>query len=213
MLGLARRAGVVDAEKQEAGLSMEEDERERSSELESFLTVKGADGRRMAIALSEVDRLEQFPLDEIERTGESEVVQYRGEIMPLVRVSERLGHGRDEPRPGRNVSVVVSSRAGRSYGLVVDGITDIVEAVDPVTRPSTASGIRRSVVIEGGVSDQLDLAALIPNATAVEERSSDGESSTASEVVGSKQFCTFFLGDLFFGVDVTLVQEVLRPSR
>jgi len=47
----------------------------------------GEEGR-MAMLLSQVARLEEFALSKIERSGAQEVVQYRGQIMPLVRLSQ-----------------------------------------------------------------------------------------------------------------------------
>ena len=57
-----------------------------------------------------------------------EVVQYRGQILPLLRASgQSLGirHFNGESR--WPLQVVVYSEQGRSVGLVVDRIADIVE--------------------------------------------------------------------------------------
>jgi hypothetical protein len=45
----------------------------------------------VAIPLDTVTRLEEFPRDRIEHAGSREVVQYRGQILPLVRLSHLLG--------------------------------------------------------------------------------------------------------------------------
>ena len=48
---------------------------------------------RMAIDLSQVARLEEFRPEKIELAGGREAVQYRGQIMPLVRIApDRLPH-------------------------------------------------------------------------------------------------------------------------
>ncbi len=80
----------------------------------------------MAIPLDTVTRLEEFPRDRIEHAGSREVVQYRGQILPLVRLSHLLGAYGEEPE-GDTVSVVVYSEGGRSVALVVDRIVDIAE--------------------------------------------------------------------------------------
>ena len=45
---------------------------------------------RIAIDLSLVARLEEFPRDAVEIAADQEVVQYRGQIMPLIHVSDVL---------------------------------------------------------------------------------------------------------------------------
>jgi len=83
----------------------------------------------MAVDLSLVARLEEFPRNLVEIAGDHEVVQYRGEIMPLIRVSEKLvSEQRRVPELVQDsLHVVVYSEKGRSIGLVVDRILDIVE--------------------------------------------------------------------------------------
>ena len=53
--------------------------------------------RRVAIPLDTVTRLEEFPRDRIEHVGCREVVQYREQILPLVRLSHLLGAYGEEP--------------------------------------------------------------------------------------------------------------------
>ena len=90
------------------------------------LLVTAVGDRRVAIPLDTVTRLEEFPRDRIEHAGSREVVQYRGQILPLLRLSHLLGAYREEPE-GDTVSVVVYSEGGRSVALVVDRIVDIAE--------------------------------------------------------------------------------------
>ena len=51
-----------------------------------LLAENGLEGR-VAIPLSMVARLEEFPRTVVERAGSQEVMQYRGQIIPLVRLS------------------------------------------------------------------------------------------------------------------------------
>lgn len=209
--GLARRSGVLAEDGNGHHLVDEESGGVRPTT--SYIMLRTG-GRRMAVELSDVDRLEEFPLDAVESSCGREVVQYRGEIMPLIRVSDALGV---EPGPGEEdsdsglVRVVVHCRHGQSVGLAVDGITDIIETSDAVKRPSNAPGIAESVVIDGRVTDLLDLDSLVGKAEGdggdVQATEAQGEPEVET---GVRQFCTFYLGDLFFGVDVMQVQEVLR---
>ena len=109
----------------------------------------------MAMPLSEVDRLEEINVDRIERAGEQEVIQYRGQILPLIRPQEHLPERRRTPREPvsqeaveREIQVVVYSHEGGSYGLVVDSIEDIADESVTVKREGTRDGILGVIVIQ-----------------------------------------------------------------
>lgn len=55
------------------------------------------------------------------------IVNIRGEIVPIYDVSARLGKGATEAG-ARHVVVIVRGHDGRSIGLLVDSVTDIVIA-------------------------------------------------------------------------------------
>ena len=104
----------------------------------------------------------------IETAGDTQVVQYRGQIMPLLRVSDLLlGHGN---RNGKgkgdltNLQVVVYSEKGRSVGLVVDRILDIVEETIVPQQPSKRDGLLGSAVIQQRVTDLLDVRGFVRTA-------------------------------------------------
>ncbi|MBM4360057.1 MAG: chemotaxis protein CheW [Deltaproteobacteria bacterium] len=126
------------------------------------------DEGRMAMPLSMVARLEEFPRAVVERVGGTEVVQYRGEIMPLVPVASlvperrQVARGSSELRAARDsVSVVVTTEGGRSVRLVVDRILDIVEESLAARRASGRPGTLGSAVIQGRVTELLDVRGLV----------------------------------------------------
>src|SRR3974377_2010001 len=110
-----------------------------------------------------VARLEEFPRDAIETAGDREVVQYRGTIMPLVRISEVLENCGQPSSPALNESlhVVVYSNQGRSVGLVVDRILDIVEESFVMQRQVGRTGVLGAAVIQKRVTDIVDVPGLI----------------------------------------------------
>lgn len=120
----------------------------------------GQDGR-MAIPLSTVARLEEFPASMVERSGQHEVIQYRGRIMPLLYLSRVLDYGAAEPAEKDRLHVVVYSEQGRSIGLVVDQILDIVEESLTIQQTSTRPGVLGSAVIQQRVTDLLDIRSLV----------------------------------------------------
>ena len=132
----------------------------------SLLVASNADGTRIGIELSVVQRLEQFAGDQVERSGPREVIQYRGTILPLIRVAEilprhpeaaPLGALCDASAPLK--AVVCRSSAGL-VGLVVEQIDDVVSmptgAPQPLDRRGTAS-----LVVGDRVTQLLDVEALI----------------------------------------------------
>ena len=60
--------------------------------------------------------------------------------------------------------MVVHSNQGRSVGLIVDRIVDIVETDVEVTRPARHGDLLASAVIQQRVTDLIDLPSLIRRA-------------------------------------------------
>jgi len=93
-------------------------------------------------------------------------VQYRGQIMPLVRVSEIVegsGIGLDSSGAGDQapLQVVVYAEQGRSVGLVVDRILDIVEEELVLDHPTQRLGVLGSAVVQQRVTDLLDVQGVV----------------------------------------------------
>jgi two-component system chemotaxis sensor kinase CheA len=121
---------------------------------ESWLLFRSPGGRRIALPLSQVSRLEEFPAERIERSAEGEVVQYRGEIMPLIRVSKLL----NESSETRDLlPVVVFSHNQRSCGLVVERIEDITDEAVEAHSGNCNGWATGSAVIQQEVTDLMDL--------------------------------------------------------
>ncbi len=120
------------------------------------LLVTAVGERRVAIPLDTVTRLEEFPRERIEHAGSREVVQYRGQILPLVRLSHLLGAYGEEPE-GDTVSVVVYSEGERSVALVVDRIVDIAENSTTARRDAEEDGLVGTAVIQQRVTELLDV--------------------------------------------------------
>ena len=119
------------------------------------LLVTGVGERRVAIPLDTVTRLEEFERSRIEHAGSRAVVQYREEILPLVRLADLLGAMPGEQ--GDTVPVVVYSERGRSAGLMVDKIVDIVEESATVRKDLHEDGFAGTAVIQQRVTELLDV--------------------------------------------------------
>jgi two-component system, chemotaxis family, sensor kinase CheA len=162
--GLAQRAKVIaDAHEpapnegpREAGAEEFRDEHAL------LLAENGLDGR-VAIPLSMVARLEEFPRTVIERAGTQEVMQYRGQIIPLVRLSEFTPSPNDPEMLANasSIQVVIYSEGKHTVGLIVDRILDIVEESATVEPLAPRTGIVGSFVTQHHVTDLLDLPAIV----------------------------------------------------
>ena len=134
---------------------------------EPLLVFQSPDDGRMAIPLSQVVRLEEMASDKVEGTGDAEVIQYRGEILPLVRVFQVLPERRRNPRnpaagvPEGVLPVVVHRHGSRQVGLVVGRIVDTVEEPMHLQKAASRAGIKGCLVIGGKVSEILDVEAVV----------------------------------------------------
>jgi len=158
VLGIAQVARVVTEVHEQAATEASATDFSTQATRQSWLLFRSAEGSRMAVPLSAVARLEEFPLNLVEHSGSDQVVQYRGEIMPLIRVS-RLLH---ESETGRDpLQVVVFSASGHSLGLVVDRIEDITDEAVEVRDEAQKGFLLGSAVIQQKVTDIVDLQQVI----------------------------------------------------
>jgi len=162
VLGMAQQAKVV-SEVRDRGVGQRLTAAGETTAARQTLLVLQLGERRVGLPISLVSRLEKIPREQVETADQHEVVQYRGEILPIVRLGDALGIPTTEDRDAP-LQVVVYREHGRSIGLVVDRIADIVECCLDVTRPSRSEALVASAVIQQRVTDLVDLPALIRRA-------------------------------------------------
>ena len=169
VLGLAQRAGVVTETRDRALTEKAAESATTEGEKQTFLLFAGPGDSRMAIPLSALARLEEFPVAQVEMSGSQWVTQYRGQILSLIRLSVVLEERRNKLRllqapPSLDsgpIQVLVLNHDGRSFGLVVDRILDIVEDRADVRSPATRAAVLYSVVIGERVTELLDIPAIL----------------------------------------------------
>ncbi|ASP34513.1 hybrid sensor histidine kinase/response regulator [Labrenzia sp. VG12] len=125
----------------------------------SLLLFRAGAPEPKAVPLSLVTRLEEFEVSKIERSNGRDLVQYRGALMPLVYVNEGDCHKTEGTQP-----MLVFSDAGRSMGLVVDEIVDIVEDRMNIEVGSERPGILGSAVVKERATEIIDLGYYLPQA-------------------------------------------------
>jgi two-component system chemotaxis sensor kinase CheA len=162
VLGIARSAGVVSEVRERTLGDKPAHAPERRDAKHTVLLLGLGKERRLALPLSQVARLEEIPSSAVEWSADQETVQYRGQILPLVRLGRMLQDGlADAPAQPGAMQVVVYSEQERSVGLVVDRILDIVETALDMQPSARRTGVAGSAIIQQRVTDLLDMPSLL----------------------------------------------------
>jgi two-component system chemotaxis sensor kinase CheA len=193
VLGLAQRAHVISAARDRSLTESDGRSTQAAQVRHAYLMFLTLDGSRMAISLSQVARLEEFPKAVIERAGNQYVVQYRGEILPLIDVSRalrnlqadrsRIPNRMRKPRKTATqridemdvVPVVVYSNDGQLVGLIVGEILDIAEEEIVSRSLESRAGVSFNAVLQERVTEFLDIPAIL--------RTSDSLSRVPNQVL------------------------------
>ena len=125
----------------------------------SLLIFRAGSPEPKAVPLSLVTRLEEFEIDKIEFSNGRDMVQYRGSLMPLVQVNDFVQRRTEGSQP-----MLVFSDAGRSMGLVVDEIVDIVDEQLNIEVSSEIPGLLGTAVIKGKATEIIDVGHYLPQA-------------------------------------------------
>ena len=133
----------------------EEDHRGRSAAVNSdsvaMLIFRAVDETPKAVPLALVARLEEIDLAQIEFSNGQHVVQYRGQLMPLVMMDASQKMQTEGRQP-----VLVFSDHNRTMGLVVNDIVDIVEGRINIELSSEREGYVGTAVIDSKATDIID---------------------------------------------------------
>ncbi len=173
VLGLAQRASVIAETRDRMMTDRVTQFEDKGVEKQTFLLFVGPGDSRMAIPLSTLARLEEFPVKQVEMSGSQWVTQYRGQILPLIRLSVMMEERRAKLRAlqaaapaadAQPVQVLVLNHEGHSFGLVVEQILDIVDDRAEVKSAATRESVLYSVVIGDRVTELLDIPSILRRA-------------------------------------------------
>src|SRR3954467_9664144 len=123
----------------------------------SLLVFRAGSNQPKAVPLSLVTRLEEIDCKKIELSNGRHLVQYRGQLMPLVRVNDEARVRAEGAQP-----LLVFSDSGRTMGLAVDEIVDIVEDKLDIEVGSDTPGVIGSAVIKGQATEIIDVGHFLP---------------------------------------------------
>ena len=146
-------AASAQAEKSELQSSQEEGD----EEVTSLLVFRAGSQRPKAVPLSLVTRLEEIDCRKIEISDGRHLVQYRDQLMPLLRIDDEAHLKKEGSQP-----ILVFSANGRSMGLVADEIVDIVEERLDIEVSSERPGLVGYAVIKGATTEIIDVGHFLP---------------------------------------------------
>ncbi|HZH22339.1 MAG TPA: chemotaxis protein CheA, partial [Geodermatophilus sp.] len=156
---LARRALRTETSERQESRASALQAAATDAERQRMLLAAIGGGRRVAIPLDTVTRLEQVRTESVEKVGNREVVQYRGAILPIVRLDRHLGAYGESDR--EVLEVIVYSDHRRSVAIVVEEILDIVDGEAAVRSDIDDMGLLGSAVLGDRVTELLDVRAAI----------------------------------------------------
>ena len=156
VLGVSQLAGVRSDGNRARIASAQQGQVVNSVEKQAHLLFRAGDFQRLAVPLQLVARLEEFPIESVERAGGSDVVQYRGGLLPLIHLRDTLGASTGRPE-GTSLPAIVFAQGSNQIGLTVDEILDIVEDRPTAHQQRSRDGILGSAIIDGRVTDLLDV--------------------------------------------------------
>jgi two-component system chemotaxis sensor kinase CheA len=126
-------------------------------ETTSMLLFRAGSTQPKAVPLSLVTRLEEIDARKIELSNGRHMVQYRGQLMPLVSMSEDVRVKGEGAQP-----LLVFSDGVRSMALVVDEIIDIVDDRLDIQVAGDNPGVIGSAIVKGQATEIVDVGHFLP---------------------------------------------------
>ncbi len=127
----------------------------------TMLVFRAGSDEPKAVPLSLVARLEEIEVDTVEYSNGQSLVQYRGKLMPLVKIDDQCNLRESGRQP-----ILVFADGDHSMGLVVDEIVDIVESKLDIELSASQAGYLGSAVIEGKATNVIDVGHYLSDAFA-----------------------------------------------
>ena len=150
--GIASHSGQTGVVENAGADKMAAKSRGHSDEKVPLLLFRAGDGAPKAVPLALVARLEEIERKSIETSNGRWVVQYRGQLMPLINMDPSQAMAAD----GARQPVLVFQDDDHSMGLMVDQIVDIVEARLNVELGAELPGRIGSAVVAGQATEIID---------------------------------------------------------
>jgi two-component system chemotaxis sensor kinase CheA len=164
----AEEAAALAQAKQEIG----------EGEATSLLVFRAGSTQPKAVPLALITRLEEIDATTIELSNGRHMVQYRGQLMPLIGMGDNVSVKGEGAQP-----LLVFSDGTRAMALVVDEIVDIVEERLDIQVTGSSPGVIGSAIIKGQATEIIDVGHLLPLAFADWFRGKQAGAARATSVL------------------------------
>ncbi|MGP8253819.1 MAG: chemotaxis protein CheA [Terracidiphilus sp.] len=159
---IAMKAGIAMNPEEEAAAQVEESDVAARAE---FLLVE-VTGRRAAVPLADVLRIEQLPLSRIEYVGYRPVLNFEGHLLPVEDTGGILGQaaefqGTASGSDGPQIVVVICRDGNRQVGIVVSHVLDVA-AGSGLFEAGTGAQAGGVSMLNGRVTGVVDLGSVAP---------------------------------------------------
>ena len=129
---------------------------------QALLVCSVGKSKRVAVPVARISERQQIPRSRLEKAANQDVVQYLGEIMPLIYLSSFVSAGSSPAEAVQDpLQVLIYTEQGRSAGLVVGGIVETVEETVRIRTGAKCEGILGCAVIRNKVMDLVDVPGVI----------------------------------------------------
>jgi len=172
----------------------EDDKSVGQNELQHTLVFSQAE-QRFAIPMVLIERLELFPAERIEYSGSSEVLQYRGDVIAVIRWGDLIGS--EAPAPSGEVYGLILSDGHKRMCLQVEQVVDILETPLEIKMRSENPLFLGTSVIEDTATEVIDVFEVVKKVDA-NWFARTSPSSSSSEDTGSRQKILFVEDAAFF---------------
>jgi two-component system chemotaxis sensor kinase CheA len=123
----------------------------------SLLLFRAGSTQPKAVPLALVTRLEEIDARKIELSNGRHMIQYRGQLMPLVSIDDSVKVRSEGAQP-----LLVFSDGTRSMALIVDEIVDIVEDRLDIEVAGGSAGMLGSAIVKGQATEIIDVGHFLP---------------------------------------------------
>lgn len=127
-------------------------QQQTASDAISLLVFKAGGEEPRAVPLSLVTRLEELDVATLEPTRRGRVVQYRGQLMPVIHPAGEYAFRSEGRQP-----ILVFTYDGRTIGLAVDAIVDIIHEPLKVQLADSTPGVMGTAVLRGKATEVIEL--------------------------------------------------------
>jgi two-component system chemotaxis sensor kinase CheA len=163
---IAVKAGVtMSADRDAEGADSEEEDTNAAKGME-YLLVEAA-GRRAAVPLADVLRIEQIPLSRIEFIGDRPVLNFEGQLMPVedsggvLAAAEAEANSASQTDREPQIIVVVCREGNRHVGIAVSHVLDVAAGGD-LFEAGTSQRTGGVTLLKDRVTGVVDLAGVQP---------------------------------------------------